>query len=131
MDEDRRWMYEGWRKNAPSHEWVIKTEDFVNRAFALLETGSIVRCPYSKCRNCQGQIKRVLSQHLCKYGFMPNYEVWVYHGEELPRENASEVPAYDCTDYDRMDEMLDDIREDIEFPIDSVDPPTPEVKKFF
>lgn len=131
MGEDRQWMYEGWRKNAPSLERVTKTEDFVNRAFALPNTGDYVRCPCSNCRNCQGQIKRVLSQHLCKYGFMPNYEVWVHHGETLPPANISEVPVNEYADYDRMDEMLDDLREDIEFPRESEDPPTPEVKKFF
>jgi len=131
MGEDRRWMYEGWRKNAPTLEWIAKTEVFVNRAFSLPNTGDYVRCPCSNCRNYQGQIRRVLSQHLCKYGFMPNYEIWVHHGESLPSANISEVDVNDDADYDRMDEMLDDLREDIEFPSDPEDPPTPEVKKFF
>ena len=34
VGEDRRWMYEGWRMNHPSMEWIRKTENFIDRAFA-------------------------------------------------------------------------------------------------
>ena len=62
---------------------------------------------------------------------MPNYEVWVHHGEIVPSINLPIVPTNDFDDYDKMDEMLDDLREDIDIPSESVDPPTAEVKKFF
>jgi hypothetical protein len=55
------------------------------------------------------------SGHLCKYGYMPNYEVWVYHGEEFPRENMSEAHNNDDVEYNRMDKMLQDLRDDPEF----------------
>jgi hypothetical protein len=45
---------------------------------------------------------------------MPNYEVWVYHSEEFPRENVSEAHNNDDVEYDRMDEMLQDLREDLD-----------------
>jgi hypothetical protein len=58
---------------------------------------------------------------------MPGYEVWVHHDEEVPEnELVAEVAA---TDEDRMDEMLNAICP--EFEADFVDPPTPEVQKFF
>jgi hypothetical protein len=60
---------------------------------------------------------------------MPNYEVWTFHGESASRAAPAEVDDGDRSDYDRMDEMLDDIRP--EFDLDSEDPPTPEVQKFF
>jgi hypothetical protein len=45
MTEDRRWMYEGWKKRGTlSSEWVAKTDVFFNRAFARSETGTDVRC---------------------------------------------------------------------------------------
>jgi hypothetical protein len=131
VGEDRRWMYEGWRMNHPSTEWIRKTKNFIDRAFAM-SRGTDVRCPCSMCRVCRCQDKRTLSGHLCKYGYMPNYEVWVYQGEEFPHENVSEAHNNDDVEYDRMDEMLQDLREDPDFtfPPHSKEPP-PDVKKFF
>jgi hypothetical protein len=74
---------------------------------------------------------------------MPNYEVWVYHGEALAPQNAPEVPipfevptspqvlSNDNGEYDRMDEMLRDLGEDMELPSETEDAPTSEAKKFF
>jgi hypothetical protein len=112
VGEDRRWMYEGWRMNDPSVDWIRKTEDFIDRAFAISRTGTDVRCPCSMCRVCRCQDKRTLLGHLCKYGYMPDYEVWVYHGEDFPRENSPETNNTDDVEYDRMEEMLEDLRED-------------------
>ena len=61
---------------------------------------------------------------------MPDYEVWVHHGEELSHQNVSEVQPDEWRDYDRMEEMLEDIQPEFP-PDDSEDPPTPEVLKFF
>eukprot|EP00267_Zea_mays_P041638 XP_020393555.1 atherin-like [Zea mays] len=59
--------------------------------------------------------------------------VWVYHGEDFPRENLLEANNTDDVEYDRMDEMLEDLREDpdLVFPQNHEEPPPPEVKKFF
>jgi hypothetical protein len=56
----------------------------------------------------------------------------VYHGEEFPRENVSEAHNNDDVEYDRMEEMLQDLREDpnFVFPPYSKELP-PDVKKFF
>jgi hypothetical protein len=45
----------------------------------------------------------------------------VYHGEEFSRENVSEAHNNDDVEYDRMDEMLEDLRDDPDF----VFPPHP------
>jgi hypothetical protein len=84
-------MYEGWRMNDPLVELIRKTKDFIDRDFALSRTGTDVRCPCSMCRICRCQDKRTLLGHLFKYGYMTDYEVWVYHGEEFSHENASEA----------------------------------------
>jgi hypothetical protein len=55
-------------------EWVVKTKDFVDRAFFLSLTGTI-RCP---CRLHENSIllnKERVSLDLCQFGFMPGYEV--------------------------------------------------------
>jgi hypothetical protein len=80
-----------------------------------------------------------MSIDLCKNGYMPGYEMWVHHGEDPPPRIVSEVQSHEEVDYDRMEEMLDDVRHDL-LPIDSEnprepsdyeDPPMPEVQKFF
>jgi hypothetical protein len=58
---------------------------------------------------------------------MPGYEVWVYHGDEVPENEPVVEDA--VTDEDRMDEMLNAICP--EFEADFENPPTPEVQKFF
>jgi hypothetical protein len=62
---------------------------------------------------------------------MPAYVV--YHGEEFPCGNVSEAHNNDDVEYDRMDEMLEDLREDPDFvfPQHPKEPPPPDVKKFF
>jgi hypothetical protein len=90
VGKDRRWMYEGWRMNHPSTEWIRKTENFVDRAFAQ-SRGTNVLCPCSMCWVCRCQDKITLSGHLWKYGYMPNYKVWVYHDEDFPLENVCEA----------------------------------------
>jgi hypothetical protein len=57
---------------------------------------------------------------ICRFNYMPSYEVWVHHGEEVPE---NELVAKDAmTDEDRMDEMLNAICP--EFEEDFEDPPT-------
>jgi hypothetical protein len=140
MEDDRRWMYEGWKKRgALLSEWVAKTYVFLDYAFARSETVTDVRCLYSKCRNIYFLDRRTMSIDLCKNGYMPSYEVWVHHGEDPPPRIVSEVQSHEEGDYDRMKEMLDDVRHELLLvdsenpcqPPDYEDPPSPEVQKFF
>jgi hypothetical protein len=126
MVDDQKWMYDGWRKNeAHSREWVDKTNKFIEHAFSLSNT-EIVRCPCSKCQNGLSHDKKKVSIHICRFGYMPVYEVWVHHGKEVPEYEL--VAEDDMTDEDRMDEMLNSIC--LEFEADFEDPHTLEVQKF-
>jgi hypothetical protein len=119
MEEDRRWMYEGWKKSgALSSEWVAKTNAFLNRAFAWSEAKTDVRCPYSKCRNIYFLDRRTMSIDLCKKGYMPGYEMWVHHDEDPSPRIVSEVQSHEEGDYDRMEKMFDDVRHEL-LPVDS------------
>jgi hypothetical protein len=120
-------MYGGWKNGgAQTKEWMNKTQEFIDWAFFLSNTGG-VKCPCSRCRNSICEDKRTLSLHLCKVGFMPGYVVWVHHGESI-RQTTSIAEEDDSMRDDRMDEMLDAIRS--EFGINPKDPPTLEVQKF-
>jgi hypothetical protein len=68
--------------------------------------------------------------HLCKFGFMPGYDVWMHHRETIHQRIASVAEDEDDrSGDDRMDEMLDAIQSELE--TNCEDPPTPEVQKFF
>jgi hypothetical protein len=59
---------------------------------------------------------------------MLDYKVWTHRGE-LVHQTASVEKEDDRTDDDRMDEIFDVIRSDLE--TNPEDPPTPKVQKFF
>jgi hypothetical protein len=54
---------------------------------------------------------------------MPGYVVWVHHGEDPPPHIVSEVKSDEEGDYNRMEEMLDDVRHEL-IPVDSENPLT-------
>jgi hypothetical protein len=120
----------GWMKcGAHTREWMNKTQEFIYCAFSLPNNPG-VKCPCSICRNTLCEDKRTLTLHLCKFGFMPGYEAWMHHGESDYQRTASVAEEEDDRRGDnRMDEMLDAIRPELE--TNSEDPPTLEVQKFF
>jgi hypothetical protein len=129
-DQGRGWMYGGWKKSgAHTTEWMNKTQDFIDHAFSgRLDEG--VKCPCSRCRNALCEDKRTLSMYLCKFGFTPGYDVWTHHGKTIHQRTTSVVKDEDDrSGDDRMDEILDAIRPELE--VNCEDPPTPEVEKFF
>jgi hypothetical protein len=123
-------MYGGWKKSgAHTMEWKNKTQEFINRAFSGPPNEGM-KCPCSRCRNTLHQDKRTLTLHLCKFGFMPGYKVWMHHGETIHQRTASMVEGEDDrSGDDMMDEMLDAIW--LELETNHEDPPTLEVQKFF
>jgi hypothetical protein len=123
-------MYGGWKKSgAHTTKWMNKTQEFIDRAFSgRLDVG--MKCPCSRCRNALCEDKRTLTMHLCKFGFMSGYDVWRHHSETIHQRTASMAEDEDDrSDDDKMDEMLDAIRSELE--TNREDPPIPEVQKFF
>jgi hypothetical protein len=89
-----------------------------------------VKCPCSRCRNTLHEDKRTLTLDICKFGFIPGYEVWKHHGESVHQRTTSVAKEEDDrSGDDGIDEMLDAIRPELE--TNPEDPPTPEVQKFF
>jgi hypothetical protein len=123
-------MYGAWKKSgAHIMKWMNKIQKFIDHAFSGPPDEG-VKCPCSRCRNTLRQDKRTLTLHLCKFGFMPGYEVWTHHSETVDQRTASMAEEEDDrSGDDRMDEMLDAIRPELE--TNHEDPPTPKVQKFF
>jgi hypothetical protein len=84
MGEDRSWMYTGWDKGEDHlDEWMTNTITFLDRAFSRTK---MVWCPCSRCYNMRcSDDKKMMTVDLCKYGFVPDYEVWTFHGENATR----------------------------------------------
>jgi hypothetical protein len=128
MTEDWGWVYGGWKKvGAHTKEWMNKTHEFIDHAFSLSNNHG-VKCPCSRYRSVVCEDKRTLILHLCKVGFMLDYEVWTHHGESV-RQSASVAEEDGRMGDDRMDEMLDAIWPELK--TNSENPPTLEVPKFF
>jgi hypothetical protein len=104
-------MYNGWKKSeAHTTEWMNKTQKFIDRAFSgWLNEG--VKCSCSRCWNALCEDNMTLTMHLCKFGFMPGYDVWTHHGETIHQRTAfAAEDEDDRSGVDRMDKMLDAIR---------------------
>jgi hypothetical protein len=68
----------------------------------------------------------MLTLHLCMFGFMAGYEVWMHHGETAHQRAASVAEEEDDrSGDDRMDVVLHAIRPKLE--TNPENPPTPEV----
>jgi hypothetical protein len=65
---------------------------------------------------------------LCRYGFVPHYEVWVHNSKSITEAIEEEDEDYNMG-VDRMDEMHEAIR--LEFNQDIKNPPTSKVEVFF
>jgi hypothetical protein len=70
--------------------------------------------------------KKTMVVYLCKYGFMPDYEVWTLRDEKATKDIEEDDQNYSGMGVDRMDEMLENIQLVI-----LKDPPTTEVEAFF
>jgi hypothetical protein len=91
-------MYEGRTSQWDfTDEWRDKTEQFVDNAFAIPARPAKVLCPCMKCRNIKRMTKDEMSKHLLKFGFTPNYDRWICHGEQpakrVRKESQQSQPA--------------------------------------
>ena len=68
-------------------EWVTKTNEFVEAAFARGQRKSW--CPCMKCDNGREQARKTMCRHLQKHGFKRGYTRWTLHGE--PERSREEV----------------------------------------
>ncbi|XP_052723690.1 pollen-specific leucine-rich repeat extensin-like protein 4 isoform X2 [Vigna angularis] len=89
----RGWMYDRCYsgRRGLKESFVIGVEEFVETArryqYYALDGG--IRCPCIKCE-CTSILKdEVVKVHLYQKGFMPNYTVWTFHGEEIPSTSTA------------------------------------------
>jgi len=84
----RGWMYDRCYpgRRGLKEDFLIGVEDFVRTArqykYYALDGG--IRCPCLKCQCTKILKDEVVKVHLYQKGFMPNYKIWTFHGEEKP-----------------------------------------------
>lgn len=112
-----------------SQEWMQKTTDSVDRAFARSTRRGGVLCPSCRCSNTWLQMRATMIAHLCKYRFRPCYTVWVYHGES--QNNRSDMQHTDDGSHNetRIEDMLDDVCDTYVPPVE--EEPEPATRIFF
>jgi hypothetical protein len=98
-------MYDGFDCVTHGHSdaWVRVADEFVALAFA--GDACFAKCPCRECRNLIRLKKVEVSYHIFKHGFMLNYLVWHEHGEV-----ETTIESDGDQDVDRMDDMVDDNR---------------------
>ncbi|XP_024634618.1 uncharacterized protein [Medicago truncatula] len=117
----RSWMYDrkypGKRKLKAA--FVDGVRDFVAYAMAQdafqLEGG--IRCSCVKCTCRLIRSPKDVLNHLKDLGFMENYYVWIYHGEQEPTNNtefdvnmhaSSSEARMECENFGVMEDMVGD-----------------------
>ena len=69
-----------------------------------------IRCPCNRCINNVKYQLEVLETHIHQFGFMSDYDEWIYHGENVNMAGNSDVPQPNAVVPDR-DEMFDVLEE--------------------
>ena len=88
VSSHRRWVYDSCYsgRKGLKETFVIGVEQFIQTTrqykYYALEGG--IRCPCVKCEGTHILKDEEVKVHLYKKGFMPDYWIWTFHGEEVP-----------------------------------------------
>ncbi|KAL5548417.1 hypothetical protein UlMin_003648 [Ulmus minor] len=109
MTIDKSWTQ--IRKRSNSAVFWQGLQSFLQMAKPHVNDRGFIRCPCNRCiNNAQHQLE-VLETHIHRFGFMSDYNEWIYHGENVNAASSSNVPQPNSGVHDRneMFEVLEDI----------------------
>ncbi|KAL5581119.1 hypothetical protein UlMin_013561 [Ulmus minor] len=109
MTIDKSWTQ--IRKRSNSVVFWQGLQSFLQMAKPHVNDRGFIRCPCNRCiNNAQHQLE-VLETHIHRFGFMSDYNEWIYHGENVNAASSSNVPQPNSGVHDRdeMFEVLEDI----------------------
>ncbi|XP_042992270.1 uncharacterized protein LOC122318744 [Carya illinoinensis] len=97
-----------------SREYRIGVRQFLTMARAHAQGNTMMKCPCRKCRNNSFLPINEVERHLFITGIDPNYNNWIFHGEQNPinfmAEDKDDTPDDGDNSYiDDIDDMLGDI----------------------
>ncbi|KAK1372157.1 hypothetical protein POM88_038249 [Heracleum sosnowskyi] len=136
MAEDRSWMYNRIEKGLVRSEFRDGVLRFVD--FALHQPGCTdgakIKCPciLPKCRNKRYLEVDEVMIHLCRKGFIPDYEVWSSHGERFVHKDTHVGESSNRVDYrgDYIQMVMDAAGPEM-FDVEMDEEPNPDAKKFY
>ncbi|CAH1428092.1 unnamed protein product [Lactuca virosa] len=125
----RDWMY--LPRRLPEFESGVI--EFINTSFAKVAKGGQICCPCKRCKNRYWYRRDKVFDHLKGYGFVENYYVWVFHGENSSQSMSNTVIDDDGAGMnDNFDELLHDRFRDVAEEISTVQEGlNEEAKKFY
>ena len=92
---NRTWMYDRCytSRGGLKESFINGVEEFAIKACQQQNylNESKLRCPCNKCHCTKIFPIKMVKVHLFKNGFMPNYYVWIHHGEQMPHVNDNHV----------------------------------------
>ncbi|XP_073275513.1 uncharacterized protein [Primulina huaijiensis] len=119
---DRSWMYRRLENGFLSSEFCVGVETFVSFALSHPECllDGKLRCPCNrkKCRNKCFEEAETVKFHLGRYGFVPNYYCWQFHGDQyvppmFPNFNMEAPSSSTCfVNRSTQQEFIDPIQSD-------------------
>ncbi|XP_061371827.1 uncharacterized protein LOC133314366 [Gastrolobium bilobum] len=82
-DHDKSWMYNRLTdRRQLTRAFMEGLETFIQFALEQIGTSSdVISCPCVKCKCFKFRTPDQVREHLCRWGFMPDYECWHIHGE--------------------------------------------------
>ena len=103
-------------KNRLNPEYRKGVQEFLQFAFAHVESGGKILCPCVQCNNCYWKTRDEVDSHLLVHGIIKNYIRWTHHGEEfeyvsndgIVEDQQGEETIEDIEDAD-IQEMIHDI----------------------
>ncbi|XP_074301497.1 uncharacterized protein LOC141632891 [Silene latifolia] len=105
MRTDRSWMH--LPRRLPEYENGVI--EFLNASFSKVVVGGQIRCPCKRCKNRYWLRRDEVFDHLKAFGFVENYDEWIFHGEE-PLQTQPFIEKLDegVSFMDNTDELLND-----------------------
>jgi hypothetical protein len=96
MEYRNSWMYGSLRYKAGFREEVDKfIEAAEKHAATLIENNDIILCPYRDCKNLIAfSDVSTIRPHLIMRGFVPDYTVWIHHGETMVADDNADVQEH-------------------------------------
>nr|XP_043621101.1 uncharacterized protein LOC122592849 [Erigeron canadensis] len=101
---DKSWM----KTQITSKNFKDGVESFIDFARVKAIRGSIV-CPCMRCCNDKWLDADIVHVHILKYGFLPGYTTWTFHGEHCtPPISQSTSTQEMFSDRDNMERLIRD-----------------------
>lgn len=83
--------------------------NFLNASFAKASRGNQIRCPCKQCKNRYWCHRSEVYDHLKVDGFVDDYEIWSFHGEDHVSMGQVDVMEEDnFVMHDSIDELMHD-----------------------